>query len=267
MDAFLEGDSIETELDTTPNIEFQLNKYNTNEYISKKQIPESALFAPTIFKDKVKKFYETDIDIPLLVYGVPGCGKLTTVLGLINQMPGYCSREMNNLYHMKILDNEHQKLLIYENLYYLNMESLSSTTEISQYLKYIYKISKSKSIDGTKKIIIISHIEKCNEEALKYINYILDKLNATTSYIFITTKLNIITNKIKSTCARINFSYLNENEFITIFKFNYKHIYNSKYIHNTYLKQYYQIYVNNNYNIGNTLNQIKYILETNQNIH
>jgi DNA polymerase III delta prime subunit len=266
MDAFLEGDSIETELDTTPNIEFQLNKYNTNEYISKKQIPESALFAPTIFKDKVKKFYETDIDIPLLVYGVPGCGKLTTVLGLINQMPGYCSREMNNLYHMKILDNEHQKLLIYENLYYLNMESLSSTTEISQYLKYIYKISKSKSIDGTKKIIIISHIEKCNEEALKYINYILDKLNATTSYIFITTKLNIITNKIKSTCARINFSYLNENEFITIFKFNYKHIYNSKYINNTYLKQYYQIYVNNNYNIGNTLNQIKYILETNQNI-
>jgi hypothetical protein len=167
---------------------------------------------------------------------------------------------------MKILDNEHQKLLIYENLYYLNMESLSSTTEISQYLKYIYKISKSKSIDGTKKIIIISHIEKCNEEALKYINYILDKLNATTSYIFITTKLNIITNKIKSTCARINFSYLNENEFITIFKFNYKHIYNSKYINNTYLKQYYQIYVNNNYNIGNTLNQIKYILETNQNI-
>ena len=102
MDAFLEGDSIETELDTTPNIEFQLNKYNTNEYISKKQIPESALFAPTIFKDKVKKFYETDIDIPLLVYGVPGCGKLTTVLGLINQMPGYCSREMNNISYENI---------------------------------------------------------------------------------------------------------------------------------------------------------------------
>lgn len=166
---------------------------------------------------------------------------------------------------MKILDNEHQKLLIYENLYYLNIGILSTTSEISQYLKYIYKISKSRSIDGTKKIIIISHIEKCSEEAQKYINYILDKLNATTSYIFITTKLNNITNKIKTTCARINFGYLTESEFITIFKFNYKdktHIFNSKYLINTYLKQYYQIYVNNHYNIGNTLNQIKYIIET-----
>ena len=273
MDAYLEGESAEPELDTTPHIEFQLDKYNTDEYISKKLIPENALFAPKLFKDKLKKFYETNLDIPLLIYGVNGCGKLTTVLGLINQMPGYCqdiidtndSRRVNNLYHMKILDNEHQKLLIYENLYYLNIEILSTTTEISQYLKYIYKISKNRSIDGTKKIIVISHIEKCNEEALKYINYILDKLNATTSYIFITTKLNNITTKIKTTCARINFGYLNENEFINIFKFNYKdktHIFNSKYLINTYLKQYYQIYVNNHYNIGNTLNQIKYIIET-----
>lgn len=266
MDAFLEGDTVEQELDTTPNIEYHLGKNNTNEYISKKLIPEEALFASVIFKDKIKKFYENNLDIPLLIYGVPGCGKLTTLIGLINQMPGYCSKEMNNVYYMKILDKEYEKLFVYENLYYLNINVLSSTNEISQYLKHIYKISKNKSIDGNKKIIVISHIEKCNEEAMKYINYILDKLNATTSYIFITTKLNSITGKIKSSCARISFQYLNETEFTTAFKFNYKPIFNAKQLTNPFLKQYYQIYKNNNYNIGNTLNQIKYILETNANI-
>ena len=266
MDAFLENEMVEQELDTTPNIEFQLNKYDTNEYISKKQIPEEALFTPKTFNSKIIKFYETGLDIPLLVYGVPGCGKLTTILGLINKASVYDENGINNLYYMKILDREHDKLFVYENLYYLNINVLSSTNEISQYLKYIYKLSKSKSIDGNKKIIIISHIEKCNEEALKYINYILDKLKANTSYIFITTKINLITNKIKSSSARINFGYLNENEFTTIFKFNYKGIINTKYLTIPYLKQYYQIYCNNRYNIGNTLNQIKYILDTTQNI-
>jgi DNA polymerase III delta prime subunit len=270
MDAYLEGEIQEQEFDTTPNIEFQLNNYNNNENIIKKQIPENALFAPIIFKDKLKQFYETNLDIPLLIYGVKGAGKLTAILGLINKMPGYFAdtedindyRKINNLRYMKILDNEYKKLFIYENLFYLNIEILTSTNEIAQYLKYIYKISKSKSIDGNKKIIVINHIEKCNEEALKYINYILDKLNATTSYIFITTKLNIITNKIKSSCARINFGHLTENEFTTIFKFNYKNIFDNKYITPIYLKNYYQIYTNNQYNIGNTINQIKYLLQT-----
>ena len=35
----------------------------------------------------------------------------------------------------------------------------------------MYKLSKGRSIDGNKKIIIISHIDKCNKEAQKYINY------------------------------------------------------------------------------------------------
>jgi DNA polymerase III delta prime subunit len=273
MDAYLEGDFQEQEFNITPNIGLQLNKFNNEENIAKKQIPEKALFAPTLFKDKLKKFYETNLDIPLLIYGVKGVGKLTTILGLINMMPMYFSdvkdindsRRINNLYYMKILDNEYKKLFIYENLFYLNIEIFLTTNEITQYLKYIYKISKNKSIDGNKKIIIINHIENCNKEALKYINFILDKLNSNTSYIFITTKLNIITNKIKSSCARINFGHLTENEFTTIFKFNYKNIFDNKYITPVYLKNYYDIYINNQYNIGNTINQIKYLIQT-QNI-
>ena len=56
MDAYLEGETLEPEVDTTPNIEFQLNKFNDDENITKKQIPENALFAPIIFKDKLKKY-------------------------------------------------------------------------------------------------------------------------------------------------------------------------------------------------------------------
>jgi hypothetical protein len=130
------------------------------------------------------------------------------------------------------------------------------------YLKHIYKISKGKSIDGNTKIIVISNIEKCNTESQKYINFILDKLNGNTSYIFTTTKLNNINTKIKSSCARINFGYLNEKEFSTIFTFNYKSIFPQKHFISNYLKKYYQIYINNQYNIGHTISQIKYIIES-----
>lgn len=276
MDTFLEGDSIELDVNSTLNIEFQLDKYNENEYFAKKQIPEEALFAPHLFLTKLKKFYESKLDIPLLIYGLKGCGKITAILGLINHFPGYLrdieniynSRKINNLYYMKILDKEYEKLLVYENIYYLNIDILSNTTEIGLYLKHIYKIGKSRSIDGEKKVIIIAHIEKCNIEAQKYINFILDKLTANASYIFTTTKLNNLEYKIKSSCARINFGYLNEKEFIKIFTFNYKttnnttnNIFESKHFLPAYMKNYYQIYINNQYNIGNTISQIKYIIE------
>ena len=246
MDAFLEGDVGETEINSTPNIEFQLDKYNEHEYISKKQIPEEALFVPYVFLNKLKNFYQGNLDIPLLIYGLKGCGKLTAVLGLIIHFPGYLqdieniydARKINNLYYMKILDREYEKLLVYENIYYLNIDILSNTTEIGLYLKHIYKIGKSRSIDGGKKVIIIAHIEKCNTEAQKYINFILDKLNANTSYIFTTTKLNNLEYKIKSSCARINFGYLDEKEFSRIFTFNYKTNYNDTQETNNYYKKY-----------------------------
>lgn len=272
MDIFLENENIETEIDLTPNIEFQLDKYNEKEYLTNRQIPENALFAPSLFIIKVKKFYESNLDMSLLIYGLKGCGKITSILGLINHFPGYLPyiknindiRKINNLYYMKNLDKEYDKILFYENIYYLNINILSNTTEIGLYLKHIYKIGKSRSIDSIKKIIIISHIEKCNQETQKYINYILDKQNGNTSYIFITTKLNNLDYKIKSSCAIIKFGYLNEEEFSKILCFNYKqnNTFETKHFTPEYMKKYYEIYVNNKYNIGNTISQIKYIIKS-----
>ena len=158
---------------------------------------------------------------------------------------------------MKNLDIEYNKLFIYENLYYLNIDILASPSEILLYIKHIYILGKSKSIDGTKKIIIISHIDKCSLEAQKYITYILYKQNTNTSYIFTITKNNKLLKKISSGCAQINFTHLTKPEFINIFAFNYKHLIKTTQYN---IHAFYQIYINNQYNIGNTIAQIKYII-------
>lgn len=277
MDIFLE-DYIDTDIVSTPNIEFQLDKYNDKEYFSCKYIPEEALFASVSFINKLKMLYN-NLDMPILVYGAKGCGKITAILGLINNTSLYCPNnisleneeelgickasfceKINNVYFMKILDKDYEKILVYENVYYLNINILSNATEITIYIKYIYKLSRGVSIDGTKKIIIISNIDKCNIESQKYINYMLDKLNGNAVYIFTTSKINNLIHKIKSSCVNINFGYLNETEFIKIFSFNYKKT------KQEYLASYYKIYCNTQYNIGNTIAQIKYIIDTKINI-
>ena len=272
MDYFLDNDDKYTDnasdIKQSSHIEYQLDKYNVNEYFINKHIPENALFIPEHFKQQIKAFYNSNIDLPLLIYGVKGCGKITALIGLINNVPEYVSityektdiRKVNNLYYMKTLDIEYNKLFIYENLYYLNISILASPSEILLYIKHIYTLGKSKSIDGTKKIIIISHIDKCSLEAQKYITYILYKQNNNTSYIFTITKNNILLKKISSGCAKINFKHLTKNEFINIFNFNYKHLLLKTNQYNTDF--FYTIYVNNQYNIGNTIAQIKHILYT-----
>ena len=276
MDYFLDNDdkhndaSSDNACDIKPSshIEYQLDKYNINEYFIHKHIPENALFISDIFKQHIKAFYTSNIDVPLLIYGVKGCGKITALIGLINNVPGYVSstfasidtRKINNLYYMKNLDIEYNKLFIYENLYYLNIDILASPSEILLYIKHIYTLGKSKSIDGTKKIIIISHIDKCSLEAQKYITYILYKQNNNTSYIFTITKNNTLLKKISSGCAKINFKHLTKTEFINIFNFNYKYLSLKTNQYNTDF--FYTIYINNQYNIGNTIAQIKHIIYT-----
>jgi hypothetical protein len=143
------------------------------------------------------------------------------------------------------------------------LEILNNNTEIITYLRYIYKLARSRSIDGLKKIFIIKHIEVCNDEQTRYIKYMLDRLSEIVSYIFITTRMNNISQNIKSSCLAIHFDHLDIAEFTEIFKQNFKSYLEPKYMIPTYMKQYYSIYKNNQYNIGRTLSQIKFILANN----
>jgi len=273
--------NVEPGIEITPNIELQLNKFNDYEYLKKKYIPEQALFATETIIQSLKSFYVNNIDIPLLVYGNKGIGKITCILGLLGHIPCYIpdydndknalentnalEKKLNNLNFFKVLDNEFSKLIYYENIYYLNIKILHNNTEIINYLQYIYKITKSRSFDETeKKIIIISNIDKCNNEAVKYISFMIEKISNQTSYIFTSYVLTLLDKKIVSACAPLRFSYLDETSFCKIFKYNFKKSFtniNKSFLYPLNLKKYYEIYVSNHYNIGSTIAQIKYHLE------
>jgi len=280
MADFFDGEVYEPEVNTTPNIEFQINKFEEDEPLFKKCISIENLFATSDFITKITSLYENNIDIPILVYGSQGIGKLTSIVCLLQYLPSYLydikdiKLKLNNIHYFKLLDSEFNKIVFYENVYYLNMEILNNNNEILSYLKYIYKIAKNSNINIfniddnlskpiKKKIIIITHINKCNDESLKYISFMLDKMNGYVSYIFTSDSINTLDKKIMSLCTPIHYKYLDEISFIKIFKTNYKKIF-AKDNHNltpSILKQFYHIYIANRYNIGNTISQIKYHID------
>ena len=265
MSDFFDTDISEPIVDTTPNIEFQLDKFSEGEYLKAKHIPETALFSKKEIIQSFKNFYVNDIDIPILVSGIAGVGKLTSIIGLLPLAPSYLpdyenEKKVNNLEYFKVLDSEYNKVLSYENIFYLNIKILNNQTEITNYLKYIYSIARSRSISDEKKIIIIKHIDKCNYDSQRYIAFMLDKITTGVTYIFTTYTTNKIDRKIVTSCAPINFKYLDEETFTTIFKYNFNKTFAKKDLTPLILKQYYQIYVSNKYNIGNTISQIKYHL-------
>lgn len=272
MDAYLEGgDSIISSGDSnaTPHIVFQLNRFLPGEPFANKRVPDTALFASRAFLDKMRCFYNTNLDLPVLISGLPGCGKLTTLLGIMPICDAYVpsildradARLVNNLTHLKSLDeNNFPKILMYENLYVCNIALLINNTEIITYLKQIYRIARSRSIDSSRKIFVICHIELCTYEQQRYITFMLDKINSTTSYILTTTHGNQIDKKIRTFCANLRFEYPSELEFCQIFKANFTSILEQKHTTTYYMKKYWEIYKNNKWNIGRTIAQIKWLL-------
>ena len=261
----------EPTVEITPNIELQLNKFNDGEYLKNKYIPEKALFASETIIKSLKSFYKNNIDIPIIVYGNKGIGKITCILCLLVYIPCYLSNcdfnysienKLNNIMFFKVLDNDYSKLIYYENIYYLNLKVLHNNTDIMNYLEYIYKLTRTRSFDeNEKKIIIISNIDKCNNESQRYISFMIEKISNQIAYIFTTHTLTLLDKKITSSCANIKFNYLDEQQFIKIFQTNFKKTFNKIYLYPSNLKHYYQIYVSNNYDIGATIAQIKYYLE------
>jgi len=268
-------------VEITPNIELQLNKFNDGEYLKEKTIPEKALFASETIINSLKSFYINNIDMPIIVYGNKGIGKITCILALIRHIPCYLPdthdkkdnkllinkvNKLNNILFFKVLDNEYPKLIYYENIYYLNMTVLHNNTDIMTYLQYLYKLTRTRNFDeNEKKIIIISNIDKCNNESQRYISFIIEKITNQTAYIFTTHTLTLLDKKITSSCANIKFTNLDETTFCNIFLSNFKNTFNKinkAYLYSSSLKHYYQIYVSNHYNIGRTIAQIKYYLET-----
>jgi DNA polymerase III delta prime subunit len=262
FDSFADND-----IETTPNIEIQLNKFESFENFTQKYIKETSLFANDKIKHNLIQLYKYDCDLPIIIYGPQGIGKLTTAIGLIQHIPCYMSdnkedEKINNLIFFKIFDNQYSKILCSQNIFYINLNIFKNDNEISEYLRYILKFSKSKTFQGERKIFIISHLDNYNKDIQKSCSHILDRLNGLSSFIFIVNKLEAIQKKILSTCIKLHYNRLTEDQFTTILKNNYKSFLTDKDI--KFSSYFYKIYTNNKYNIGNTIAFIKYIKLTNQ---
>jgi len=262
----------EENIEITANIEYQLDKFSNDEYLKKQYIPENALFANEDIINKLKSFYINNIDIPLLINGHKGIGKKTCIFSLLTYIPCYLPTikledKINNIKYFKVFDNDYPKLLYYENIYFLNLKILHNNTDILNNLQYLHKLSKTKNFDeNEKKIIIISNIDMCNDESQRYLTFMIDKIYSHISFIFTSHTTQILANKIISSCSIINFKPLNEEEFSKQFKLNFKKSFSNKennnvILNNSIVKQFYNIYVSNNYNIGRTIAQIKYHID------
>jgi hypothetical protein len=262
----------EENIEITANIEYQLDKFSNDEYLKKQYIPENALFANEDIINKLKSFYINNIDIPLLINGHKGIGKKTCIFSLLTYIPCYLPTikledKINNIKYFKVFDNDYPKLLYYENIYFLNLKILHNNTDILNNLQYLHKLSKTKNFDeNEKKIIIISNIDMCNDESQRYLTFMIDKIYSHISFIFTSHTIQILANKIISSCSIINFKPLNEEEFSKQFKLNFKKSFSNKennnvILNNSIVKQFYNIYVSNNYNIGTTIAQIKYHID------
>ena len=97
----------------------------------------------------------------------------------------------------------------------------------------------------------------------KKLSNMIEKYSCNVSFIFTVSSIDRIIPKIKSLVCKINYKSLSKNEFKSAFNHNFKNFFeddeifqnNKKYI----LDKFYQIYLNNEHNIGNTLHQINFL--------
>ncbi len=242
---------------STPNIELHIDKSDFSEYFKQKFISEEYLFATQSFIEKLKNIYKSNCDLPIIIYGLPGIGKLITCIGLIHNLPLLTKKPINNLDYFKVYDHNYTKLLCLDTLFYLNLKIFTSDSETLDYLKCIYKISTTRSFNDEKRYFIIKGLDTVSPDIINFIKYILDRLNALSSFIFIVNKLNVLPAKILTTCLKLHYPHLNQVEFDTIFKHNYKN--KLSYMDWLVSSKFYKIYENNHYNIGHTINQIRYL--------
>jgi hypothetical protein len=201
--------------------------------------------------------FKSNCDLPIIIYGLPGIGKLITCIGLLNHLPLSLNNPINNLDYFKVYDHTYTKLLCLDTVFYLNLKIITSDSETIDYLKCINKISTTRSFNDEKRYFIIKGLDTVSQDIINFIKYMLDRLNALSSFIFIVNKLNVLPQKIITTCATLHYPHLNQQEFDTIFNYNYK----NKLTTNDWLvsNKFYKIYENNQYNIGHTINQIRYL--------
>lgn len=238
---------------------------NINDYIfiNKKTENDNQLFCSEYRVNIFKKLIYKDLDLPIIINGLEGIGKKYTFLYLLKYLKKFNESDINiNLNNFKLLDYDiYQNLYHYSNIFYYNCK-FEKNERFTKLLDNISKIFKSKLFIDHKKIFIISNFDKLNSfNQVKFTNYI-EKYYNNVSFIFTISSLVKLNHKIKSLSFIINYKPLEKEQFTSIFENNFKIFFEDNFNFQNkklFLDYFYKIYVNNKFNIGNTLHQINYL--------
>jgi len=232
-------------------------------FINNKIDNDNQLFCKDSTISLVKNMMLNEIEIPIIIHGLEGIGKKKLIFHMLKYLPNFREDNMYiNIEKLKLLDIEqYSNLYYYNNVYFYNCK-YEKNDKISKLIDNINKIFKSKLFIDSKKIFIMSNFDKLSKNnQLKLSNYV-EKYYQNVSFIFTTSSLVKSDNKLKSLSFIIKYIPLNKNEFVTSFCNNFNMFFEDSYNllnKDFFLDKFYQIYVNNEYNIGNTLHQINYL--------
>ena len=231
-------------------------------------VKNSELFICESTYSTLKSLFSNISNQPILINGMPQSGKGCAIFHMLKYLPYYNSGvkkgyKFNDLrFFNSYNQNEYQKILYYQNCYYIDMKLFMNIENNIPINFLLTKSGNYKSLDGNSKIIIFKNINLLNLNNQKQLANIIERYQHNHLFIITSSQLSNIYDKIKSLSIRVRFPYLLKNRFISVFKKNFKHLitnYDSKLIDNLYL-----IYQQNNYNLSNTLHQIYFLFEENK---
>lgn len=246
-----------------------MEKYNSNNYflINKLNDTEKTLFCNEKVLENIKVLFKNNCEVPILINGQRGIGKKHLVINCIHHIP-YIDNiiKYNKLkkYKHETIDN----ILYYSNFYYINFK-LYDKSLLRDILSFIIENFSSRLCHLDKRVFLLANINCLHNDELKILGYFIEKNYADNCFI-LTTNRNIIDSKINTLCCKIRYSYLKMKEFkkvlLNCVKINYASKGNRETLSNSIKKfgdKLYQIYENNNYNIGYTLYQINQLVSQN----
>ena len=231
-------------------------------------VKKSELFIIDNTYQTMKKIFLNISNQPLLINGLPQVGKGTSIFHMLQYLPYFNvdiepKYKYNDIRFFNTYDHdEYQKILCYQNCYYINMK-LFLLSENNLPIKFLLKKSGNyQSLDGNSKIVIIKNINLLNNNNQRQLANIIERYQHNHLFIMTTSRLSNIFKKIISLSLNIKYTCLKRHKFVEVFKNNFNHLIKKK--DTTVIEDLYLIYEQNNYNISRTLHQIYYIFETNK---
>ena len=195
-------------------------------------------------------------DIHILISGLSGIGKLMSLLYHLKFSPyGSIKNELRYFRNEPTLN----KILLHDNIFYLNFAEINNNSDMTLYFDYIRKLNRTINIDGKKKIFICHHVETLNNIYQHQLAYELER--GIILFWLICNNTSIILKKIISSCFNIRKKPLSLIEFKSIYYWKIGKIFKKN--DNELVSKLYEIYKNNNYNMNYTMKQIIWCIKNN----